>query len=384
MNALKVIIYFSIFKYPLTLEEIFSFSSAKSIDETRLQLQKLIKKKIVFKFGNFYSDINDSTLVERRLNGNKKANDIMPKALKRAKLIMSFPFIVSVSISGALSKNYYDEDGDIDFFIITKPKYLWLARTFLIIYKKIFLLNSKKYFCVSTDKAANPVNMMGASKRIMEMFVNRKSLDIKVSMARFANVAFSDGSLLHGFNQRIQKSQPIVAPNDIKRYFVTPQESGELCLMSCIFGENRDIFFPKLSETLHLITFAEIAEKYLRELGYEPFLCSSESEARSLSDSLPEKGQWPCYFTDSDTTGEKDFEEFFTENETVDVDRFQNLGVIKNDVEYNQKFIEEFEQSISNLKGLNVWSKLQILDIFQKILPSFGHKETGKYLDNKM
>ncbi|MDQ7042740.1 MAG: UDP-N-acetylglucosamine 4,6-dehydratase, partial [Sulfurimonas sp.] len=141
----------------------------------------------------------------------------------------------------------------------------------------------KKYFCVSTDKAANPVNMMGASKRIMEMFVNRNSLNIKVSMARFANVAFSDGSLLHGFNQRIAKNQPIVAPNDIKRYFVTPQESGELCLMSCIFGENRDIFFPKLSENLHLISFADIAVKYLEGLGYEPYLCESEDEARELA-----------------------------------------------------------------------------------------------------
>ncbi len=131
---------------------------------------------------------------------------------------------------------------------------------------------TKKYFCVSTDKAANPVNMMGASKRIMEMFVNRRSKQIDVSMARFANVAFSDGSLLHGFNQRIQKNQPIVAPNDIKRYFVTPQESGELCLMSCIFGENRDIFFPKLSENLHLVTFSQIAVRYLENLGYEPYL----------------------------------------------------------------------------------------------------------------
>ena len=128
----------------------------------------------------------------------------------------------------------------------------------------------KKYFCVSTDKAANPVNMMGASKRIMEMFLMRRSKEIDISTARFANVAFSDGSLLHGFNQRIMKMQPIVAPNDIKRYFVIPEESGQLCLMSCIFGENRDIFFPKLSESLHLITFADIAVKYLNELGYQP------------------------------------------------------------------------------------------------------------------
>ncbi|WP_289157139.1 UDP-N-acetylglucosamine 4,6-dehydratase, partial [uncultured Pseudoalteromonas sp.] len=165
---------------------------------------------------------------------------------------------------------------------------------------------AKKYFCVSTDKAANPVNMMGASKRIMEMFLMRKSKEIDISTARFANVAFSDGSLLHGFNQRIQKQQPIVAPSDIKRYFVTPQESGELCLMSCIFGENRDIFFPKLSEALHLITFADIAVKYLQDRGYEPFLCKTEDEARELVKTLPAQGKWPCLFTESDTTGEKD------------------------------------------------------------------------------
>lgn len=149
MNALKVIIYFSIFKYPLTLEEVFSFSSAKNIEDIKNQLQDLTNNNIVFKFGNYYSDVNDASLVQRRLNGNIMAEHIMPKALKRGKLIMSFPFIESVSISGALSKGYYDDDGDIDFFIITKPKYLWLARTFLILFKKLFLFNSKKYFCVN-------------------------------------------------------------------------------------------------------------------------------------------------------------------------------------------------------------------------------------------
>ncbi|MBD3727771.1 MAG: UDP-N-acetylglucosamine 4,6-dehydratase, partial [Moraxella osloensis] len=194
---------------------------------------------------------------------------------------------------------------------------------------------TKKYFCVSTDKAANPVNMMGASKRIMEMFLMRRSETIEISTARFANVAFSDGSLLHGFNQRIQKRQPIVAPNDIKRYFVTPQESGELCLMSCLLGDNRDIFFPKLSEDLHLITFADIAVRYLKNLGYEPYLCASEYEARELAKTLPEQGRWPCLFTASDTTGEKDFEEFFTDKETLDMQRFTNLGVIKNQPIYD-------------------------------------------------
>ncbi|HDY7501966.1 TPA: UDP-N-acetylglucosamine 4,6-dehydratase [Vibrio vulnificus] len=242
----------------------------------------------------------------------------------------------------------------------------------------------KKYFCVSTDKAANPVNMMGASKRIMEMFLMRKSEQIAISTARFANVAFSDGSLLHGFNQRIQKNQPIVAPNDIKRYFVTPQESGELCLMSCIFGENRDIFFPKLSEALHLITFADIAVKYLKQRGYEPHLCADEDEARELAKTLPAQGKWPCLFTESDTTGEKDFEEFFTDKEVLDMARFENLGIIKNEPLYQPELLSLFEEQIAQMKDQRAWSKEQIVALFFRMIPDFGHKETGKYLDSKM
>ncbi|QZN91411.1 UDP-N-acetylglucosamine 4,6-dehydratase [Idiomarina abyssalis] len=243
---------------------------------------------------------------------------------------------------------------------------------------------ARKYFCVSTDKAANPVNMMGASKRIMEMFLMQGSESIEISTARFANVAFSDGSLLHGFDQRIQKRQPIVAPNDIKRYFVTPQESGELCLMSCLFGENRDIFFPKLSEALHLITFSEIAEKYLISRGYEPYECSSEDEARELIKTLPEQGKWPCLFTSSDTTGEKDFEEFFTDNEVLDMERFSNIGVIKNDAVYDEKLLEHFAGKIHELRRAKSWSKEDIVKLFHQMIPAFGHKETGKYLDSKM
>ncbi|QOP40814.1 UDP-N-acetylglucosamine 4,6-dehydratase [Sulfurimonas marina] len=243
---------------------------------------------------------------------------------------------------------------------------------------------TKKYFCVSTDKAANPVNMMGASKRIMEMFVMRKSKQIDVSMARFANVAFSDGSLLHGFNQRIQKQQPIVAPSDIKRYFVTPQESGELCLMSCIFGDNRDIFFPKLSENLHLITFSDIAIKYLEDLGYEPYLCKNEDEARELAKTLPKQGKWPCLFTASDTTGEKDFEEFFTDKEILDMDKFENLGIIKNEAIYDEEKLNSFKEVINQFRLNLSWSKNDIVKEFFKLIPDFGHKETGKYLDGKM
>lgn len=243
---------------------------------------------------------------------------------------------------------------------------------------------AKKYFCVSTDKATNPVNMMGASKRIMEMFLMRRSLEIDISTARFANVAFSDGSLLHGFNQRIDKSQPIVAPDDVRRYFLTPQESGELCLMSCIFGNNGDIFFPKLNDELHLITFSEIAVKYLAQKGYEPTLCRSEDEARNLVKTLPEKGKWPCLFTTSNTTGEKDFEEFFTTLETLDMTRFENFGIIKNKASFDIGKLTEFEEKIGAMKKGLVWDKPTFVKLFQQLIPNFEHKDTGKYLDSKM
>lgn len=242
----------------------------------------------------------------------------------------------------------------------------------------------KKYFCVSTDKATNPINMMGASKLIMEKFLMRKSLEINISSARFANVAFSDGSLLHGFNQRIEKVQPIAAPNDIKRYFVTPQESGELCLMSCIFGENRDIFFPKLSESLHLVSFADIAVKYLSEKGFEPHLCNSEDEARELINILPEQKKWPCVFTKTDTTGEKDFEEFYTEEEALDMGRFENIGVIKNDPNFDETKLNNFENAINQIKADGDWNKKLIVDEFKKIIPEFIYSDNGKYLDGKM
>ena len=243
---------------------------------------------------------------------------------------------------------------------------------------------AKKYFCVSTDKAANPVNMMGASKRIMEMFLMRESESIKISTARFANVAFSDGSLLHGFNQRFAKRQPISAPNDVRRYFVTPQESGELCLMSCLLGENRDIFFPKLSEQLHLTTFSDIAERYIEDLGFEPYHCSTEEEARDRSDQLIASKRWPCYFFKSDTSGEKDFEEFFTDNETLDMNRFQNLGVIKNEANFSSNMLDNFLEVINDLRIQPVWEKAPIVDLFNEMIPDFDHKETGKYLDGRM
>lgn len=239
-----------------------------------------------------------------------------------------------------------------------------------------------KYFCVSTDKAANPVNMMGASKRIMEMYLMKYSDKIDISTARFANVAFSDGSLLHGFNQRLLKHQPISAPNDVRRYFVVPEEAGQLCLMSTILGDCKDIFFPKLSQELNLVTFSSIAEKYLRARGYEPHICSTEDEARELA-VRSNNDQWPCYFFSSDTTGEKDFEEFFTDSEELDMDRFNNLGIVKNSHGVPEEKLVYFLDEIDKFKKSS-WTKEDIVKLFFYMLPDFGHKETGKYLDGRM
>lgn len=245
-------------------------------------------------------------------------------------------------------------------------------------------MGAKKYFCVSTDKAANPVNMMGASKRIMEMFLMKRSLTMPISTARFANVAFSDGSLLYGFNRRIEKNQPLSAPNDVRRYFVTPQESGQLCLMSCLLGENRDIFFPKLDYDLNLITFSQIAEKYLESLGYEPIQCATEDEARSRVAELKAKRQYPVYFFTSDTTGEKDFEEFYTENEVLDLDKFSTLGIIKNEAIFDESKINHFLQTISTMRSTGAWTRSELIDLFNHMIPEFNHKETGKFLDGRM
>ena len=243
---------------------------------------------------------------------------------------------------------------------------------------------SKKYFCVSTDKAANPVNMMGASKRIMELFLHRYSQKIPISTARFANVAFSDGSLLHGFRQRLLKGQPIAAPNDIRRYFVTPQESGEICLMSTLLGESGDIFFPKLSEELNLETFSNIATRFLIQQGFEPYECASENEARLRVSELAKKRQWPCYFSVSDTTGEKEYEEFYIENEVVDLHRYESLGVVKNSETAAESKLNYFLETIQQNKSNRSWTRDSLVSLFEDILPDFDHIEKGRTLDQKM
>ncbi len=243
---------------------------------------------------------------------------------------------------------------------------------------------AEKYFCVSTDKAANPVNMMGASKRIMEMFLMRLSSSQCISTARFANVAFSDGSLLHGFNQRFAKRQPISAPMDVRRYFVTPQESGELCLASCILGENRDIFFPKQCDSLRLTRFSDIAVRYVESLGFVPHECKSEEEARRRARELISAGRWPVYFFTSDTTGEKGFEEFFTSSDELDLERFKAIGVIRNTTYFDEGRLDWFLDEVSKIRGKSTWGKGELVELFNSMIPEFRHLETGKYLDARM
>jgi FlaA1/EpsC-like NDP-sugar epimerase len=245
-------------------------------------------------------------------------------------------------------------------------------------------IGARKFFCVSTDKAANPVNMMGGSKRIMEMFLLGDGSPTAVSTARFANVAFSDGSLPFAWTQRIQKRQPISAPNDIRRYFVTAQEGAQLCLFSILQGHDREIYFPKLSANLHLITFSSMAVRYLNSIGYEAVECSSEDEARARAEELIPLKKWPCYFFTTDTTGEKDFEEFYTDSEQVDWDRYAELGVVRNDALAEAGQLAEFVRRIDQMRARESWTKAEMLAAFGLLLPDFAHKETGKNLDNRM
>ena len=240
------------------------------------------------------------------------------------------------------------------------------------------------YFCVSTDKAANPANVMGASKRLMEKFLLGGNFNFNFTMARFANVAFSDGSLPFGFLQRIMKNQPISAPRDIKRYFVTPEESGELCLCSALLGQNADIFFPKSETEMELTTFSDVAINFLKQRSLKPIICESEQEARLLCEKLDLSKEYPCYFFDSDTTGEKPFEEFYTATDNVKFDIFKDIGVIKSEAQgLNSRSFKEFEAMYQMLIS-GTMSKASIVEQFQMLIPEFDHLELGKYLDERM
>lgn len=241
----------------------------------------------------------------------------------------------------------------------------------------------EEYFCVSTDKAANPVNIMGASKRIMEDLIFSYSSSFPVKTARFANVAFSNGSLPAGFLERINKRQPLSAPSDVKRYFVSPEESGQICMLSAMLGVNRAIFFPKLEEA-QMTTFDKIAEDLLRTMGYEIDYCSSDTEAIEKSKNWSEGMSYPVHFSASDTSGEKAFEEFYIQGESVDISSFNSLGVITDkEIPDRNRVIDLIRTLDSAFENENC-TKADIVKIMAQYLPNFEHIETGKSLDGKM
>ena len=241
------------------------------------------------------------------------------------------------------------------------------------------------FFCVSTDKAANPVNIMGASKKVMEEVIMAYSNKLPIKTARFANVAFSNGSLPLGFLERLNKRQPWSCPQDIRRFFVSPQESGELCLMASIMGESGDIFFPKLDEQKDMLSFDRIALDLLKELDLEPDICQTETEARQKAVALPENPKsWPVYFFQTDTSGEKPYEEFYTKKEKLDTQSFINLGVIKNSKKRDVEEIDSIFDELHSLFESGKVTKSAIVNILKSFLPNFEHIEKGKGLDSKM
>lgn len=242
----------------------------------------------------------------------------------------------------------------------------------------------EEYFCVSTDKAANPVNIMGASKRIMEDVIFSYSDKFPVKTARFANVAFSNGSLPAGFLERIQKLQPLSAPSDVKRYFVSPEESGQICMLSCMLGNNREIFFPKLDEA-QMMTFDAIAENLLKVHGFEVSKCDSDKEAIERAEELKKGSKnYPVHFSISDTSGEKGYEEFYTDAETVDMNRLSALGIVTDKEIPDKKKIDILFEQLKTAFENPMLQKEQIVEIMKDYLPNFEHIETGKSLDSKM
>lgn len=242
----------------------------------------------------------------------------------------------------------------------------------------------KHFFCVSTDKAANPVNVMGASKRVMEDLIMSYTPYFKVTTARFANVAFSNGSLLHGFFDRVMRKQPLVAPSDVRRYFVSLEESGQICMLACILGRNGEVFFPKLGEE-KMKTFSSICDEFINAIGYSKFECCTDEEAKHFAANMSSDcREYPVVYFKSDTTGEKDYEEFYVAGESVDTERFYSLGVILPTVVRPKSEIDSFINSLQMIFDSAEFTKSEVIDCLKKFLPNFDHEEKGKNLDQKM
>jgi len=268
----------------------------------------------------------------------------------------------SFSIEAMINNNVLDAKRFLDFLRLNKPSH---------------------FFCVSTDKAANPVNVMGGSKKLMENVIMSYSKDFKITTARFANVAFSNGSLLYGYIQRLLQRQPITCPSDVTRFFVSPQESGEICLLTCIIGKSGDIYFPKLNKN-QLVNFKTITEDFFKYLNIEMKICSTETEAKKTALSMVNNSAYPVYFFKTDTSGEKLYEEFYTSDDKTNLNKFESIGVITNSIKPSFSDVETIIREIEMLFKRDVYSKNDIIEIMNKILPNFNHIETGKSLDQKM
>ncbi len=266
------------------------------------------------------------------------------------------------SIEAMIKNNVLDAKQFLDYLKLNKPSH---------------------FFCVSTDKAANPVNVMGGSKKIMENVIMSYSRDLKVTTARFANVAFSNGSLLYGYIERLLQRQPISCPSDVKRFFVSPEESGEICLLTSILGKSGDIYFPKLNEN-QMVNFKTITEDFFKYLNKDIKVCESENEAKEMAESISDTSPYPVFFFKTDTSGEKLFEEFYTSNDQINIKQFESIGIITNSIKSSSSEIELIIKEIDSLFKRDSYNKDEMIKIMNKILPDFNHIETGKTLDQKM
>jgi FlaA1/EpsC-like NDP-sugar epimerase len=239
------------------------------------------------------------------------------------------------------------------------------------------------FFCVSTDKAANPVNVMGATKKLMEEVIMAYSQDFQITTARFANVAFSNGSLLDGYLQRIIKNQPISCPSDIKRFFVSPEESGQICMLACLLGSSGDIFFPKLTND-KMVNFKNITLDFFNAMSRKIQVCTSEEEAKRMTCMLTNASPYPVYFFNSSTSGEKLYEEFYTDEDVLDLSSYSSLGVIKNAKRISITQVVLCLNEIKSILSNETYSKEGIVNILKHYLPDFHHFETGKSLDSRM
>ena len=268
----------------------------------------------------------------------------------------------SFSIEAMIKNNVLDAKQFLDYLKLNKPSH---------------------FFCVSTDKAANPVNVMGGSKKLMENVIMSYSKDLKITTARFANVAFSNGSLLYGYIERLLQRQPISCPSDVKRFFVSPEESGEICLLTSILGNSGDIYFPKLDEN-QLVNFKTITEDFFNYLKKDMKVCESESEAKELASKINDDSSYPVYFFKTDTSGEKLYEEFYTSEDEVNFELYDSIGVVTNSLKPSFSEMELTIKEIETLFKRESYKKEDVIKIMNKILPNFNHIETGKTLDQKM